>query len=133
MTNAAANFGRNELLQFGDWIANDAFRSIDQRRDYRGHMGEIAVPTLCVAGNKDRIAPPNTVKDAYELIGAHDKKLVVASHGQGYDANYGHLDLVIGPMAMKEIFPVVREWLEAHSGRELEARAKTGGEARASS
>jgi pimeloyl-ACP methyl ester carboxylesterase len=131
MTNAAANFGRNELLQFGDWIANDAFRSIDQKRDYRGHMRDVGVPTLCVAGNKDRIAPPNTVKDAYELLGSRDKKLVIASHGQGFDGNYGHLDLVIGPNAAKEVFPLVREWLEAHSA--TETRTKAGGEARSAS
>lgn len=120
MVNAAANFGRNELLQFGDWIASDQFRSIDHRRDYRKDMARIEAPLLLIAGNKDRLAPPPSVKDALELVGGADKKFVIASRGQAFERNYGHFDLVLGEQAAKEIFPLVIEWIETHGHGSVE-------------
>src|SRR5262249_10093072 len=46
MVNMIANFSRNELLQYSDWILNDVFRSIDHRRDYRTELDRIRVPAL---------------------------------------------------------------------------------------
>jgi pimeloyl-ACP methyl ester carboxylesterase len=121
MVNAAANFGMNELLQLGDWIESDQFRSIDHRRDYRKEMARIEAPVLFVAGNKDRLAPPPSVKDAYELCGSPAKKLVIASRASEFAANYGHFDLVLGTHVEKEIVPLVVGWLDEN---EIEAAAK---------
>jgi pimeloyl-ACP methyl ester carboxylesterase len=117
MVNAAANFGRNELLQFGDWIEHDQFRSIDHRRDYRKEMANITAPLLLIAGNKDRLAPPPSVKDALDLVASTDKKLVIASRGQSFEHNYGHLDLVLGESAPREIYPLVSQWIKERSER----------------
>jgi pimeloyl-ACP methyl ester carboxylesterase len=119
MVNATANFARNEMLQYGDWVANDRFRSIDQRRDYRKDLARATAPVLLIAGNKDRLAPPPSVKDALELIGSTEKKFVIASRGQSFEANYGHYDLVVGTRAPKEIYPLVGDWLE---GKRLDNR-----------
>src|SRR6185369_15263295 len=66
MVNMIANFARNELLQYGDWLVNDTFRSLDQRRDYRAELPRITVPTLFLAGPRDLLAPPDAVKDAHD-------------------------------------------------------------------
>lgn len=112
MVNVSANFGRNELLQYGDWIGGDHFRSIDHRRDYREEMRKIDVPILFLAGNKDRLAPPPSVKDACELVASSRKRFLIASRGRDFEANYGHLDLVLGASAPRDIFPVIEAWLE---------------------
>jgi pimeloyl-ACP methyl ester carboxylesterase len=112
--NAASNFGRNEMLQFSDWLEHDVFRSIDHRRDYRGGLAKIQTPLLFIAGNKDLIAPPPSVKDAHDAVASADKRFVIASRAQAFEANYGHLDLVLGQQAPREIFPLVVDWLEAH-------------------
>jgi pimeloyl-ACP methyl ester carboxylesterase len=118
LVNASANFGENEMLQLADWIGNDQFRSIDHRRDYRADLAKITTPILFVAGNKDRLAPPQSVKDAHDAVASSDKKLVITSRGQAFTANYGHLDLVLGRAAPKEIFPLIVEWLDrAERGR----------------
>jgi pimeloyl-ACP methyl ester carboxylesterase len=122
LVNASANFSENEMLQLGDWIANDQFRSIDHRRDYRKDLSKITAPVLLIAGNKDRLAPPPSVKDAYDAISSVDKKFVIASRGHSFQSNYGHLDLVLGRSAPKEIFPLVVEWLDAHQPK---ARVET--------
>jgi pimeloyl-ACP methyl ester carboxylesterase len=124
MVNGAANFARNELLQLGDWLGEDRFRSIDHRRDYRAELGRIQAPILFVAGNKDRLAPPPSVKDAYEAVASADKKLVIASRGQAFGSSYGHFDLTLGANAPKEIYPLVGEWLAAHDGVAEEDRTE---------
>jgi pimeloyl-ACP methyl ester carboxylesterase len=126
LVNGTVNFARNEMLQYADWIGNDQFRSIDHRRDYRKEMAKITTPMLFIAGNKDLLAPPPSVKDAYEAVASSDKKLVIASRGQALDANYGHLDLVLGRNAPKDIFPLVVDWLGAHADAGASADAGAG-------
>jgi pimeloyl-ACP methyl ester carboxylesterase len=115
MVNATSNFAENEMLQYSDWIANDTFRTLDQRRDYRKDLAKVTTPMMFLAGNKDRLAPPPSVKDAYEAVSSTEKRFVIASSRQAMDADYGHLDLVLGESAGRDIFPVVKSWLDERS------------------
>jgi pimeloyl-ACP methyl ester carboxylesterase len=112
MVNMVANFSRNELLQYSDWILHDAFRSIDRRRDYRAELGRITVPALLLAGPRDPLAPPDAVKDAFDAIGSTDKQFQICSRAQGMSANYGHFDLIIGRAAPQEVYPRVIAFLD---------------------
>ncbi len=114
MVNMIANFSRNELLQYSDWILNDVFRSIDQRRDYRAELGRITTPILFLAGPRDILAPPDAVKVTFEAVGSSDKQFQICSRAQGMQVNYGHFDMVIGNKATVEVFPLVSRWLEDH-------------------
>jgi pimeloyl-ACP methyl ester carboxylesterase len=125
MVNMIANFSRNELLQYSDWILNDVFRSIDQRRDYRSELGRITVPSLFLAGPRDALSPPDAVKDTCDAIGAADKQFVLCSRAQGMRVNYGHFDLVVGREAAAEVFPVISGWLGSVEQRRA-AREQAG-------
>lgn len=120
MVNMIANFARNELLQYSDWILSDVFRSIDQRRDYRAELPKLAVPTLFLAGSRDILATADAVKDTMEQLGATDKKFVLCSRAQGFSVNYGHFDLTIGNRTADEIFPLIGSWIDAHEGPAVE-------------
>jgi pimeloyl-ACP methyl ester carboxylesterase len=112
MVNAVANFARNELLQYADWIRGDVFRSIDQRRDYRAELGRIEVPALFIAGARDPFAGPDAVKETFDACtGIQDKEFRICSRAQGLRANYGHFDLLLGRDAPDEIYPMVARWL----------------------
>jgi len=124
MVNMIANFSRNELLQYSDWILHDTFRSIDQRRDYRAELSRITVPSLFLAGPRDALSPPDAVKDTCDAVGASDKQFVLCSRAQGMRVNYGHFDLVVGREAAAEVFPVISGWLKSVSER------RAGGEDR---
>lgn len=115
MVNLIANFSRNELLQYSDWIGNDVFRAIDRRRDFRAELGRIDVPTLFLAGPRDALSPPDAVKDTHDaFVGVRDKAFVICSRAQGMAVNFGHFDLVIGNEAPQEVYPRVASWIEAH-------------------
>jgi pimeloyl-ACP methyl ester carboxylesterase len=112
MVNAVSNFSRNELLQYADWIKNDVFRSIDQRRDYRAELPRIEVPALFIAGGRDPFAAADAVKETFDACtGIRDKTFKIASRAQGLEANYGHFDLLLGRGAPGEIYPMVVSWL----------------------
>ena len=114
MVNVIANFSRNELLQYGDWLMHDVFRSIDQRRDYRAELPRIHAPALFMAGPRDLLAPPDAVKDAYDAVSSADKRFVILSRAQRSTVNYGHFDMLLGTHARTDVFPVIRDWLVAH-------------------
>ncbi|HEX2569843.1 MAG TPA: alpha/beta hydrolase [Polyangia bacterium] len=118
MVNLIANFARNELLQYGDWLMNDVFRSLDQRRDYRAELSRLETPTLFLAGSRDLLAPPDAVKATHDTICSPDKRFVICSRAQKFAANYGHFDLLLGQHAPAEIFPLVRDWLAEHEHRQ---------------
>ncbi len=120
MVNLIANFARDELLQYGDWLVNDTFRSLDHRRDYRAELPRIAVPTLFLAGPRDILAPPDAVKDSFEAISSPDKRFQICSRAQKLSVNYGHFDLLIGSHAPTEIYPQVGDWIRAHAERVAE-------------
>jgi pimeloyl-ACP methyl ester carboxylesterase len=127
MVNLIANFARNELLQYADWIQNDTFRSIDHRRDYRADLPRLVLPVLFVAGPRDALAPPDAVKATFEAVGASDKRFVLCSRAQGFKVNYGHFDLLVGREAPREVYPLVAGWLAEKAG--LEQPGQKDGEA----
>lgn len=117
MVNLIANCARNELLQYGDWLVNDVFRSLDQRRDYRAELSRLDTPTLFLAGARDLLAPPDAVKATHDTISSPDKRFIICSRAQKFAVNYGHFDLLLGHHAPAEIFPLVRNWLAEHEPR----------------
>ncbi|MEO6954121.1 MAG: alpha/beta hydrolase [Polyangia bacterium] len=131
MVNAVASFASNELLQYADWIRNDQFRSIDQRRDYRAELGRITVPTLFVAGSRDPFAAPDAIKetaDAFTGVPNEEKEFRICSRAQGLRVNYGHYDLLWGRDAPDEIYPVVEAWLTQKARpAEVETPSDTAG------
>lgn len=123
MVNAVANFARNELLQYADWIRHDAFRSIDHRRDYRAELGRIEVPVLFLAGARDPFAAPDAVKETVDACtGAPQKEFKICSRAQGMRVNYGHFDLLLGRDAPEEVYPLVEAWLVKQEEGEKGAR-----------
>jgi pimeloyl-ACP methyl ester carboxylesterase len=128
MVNMIANFSRNELLQYSDWILNDAFRSIDQRRDYRAELPRVTTPILFLAGPRDALAPPDAVKETFEQVGSTDKQFQICSRAQGMRVNYGHFDLVIGRESPAEIYPLIQRWIETRSRSTQERTEQEGRE-----
>ncbi len=63
------------------------------------------MPILFIAGDKDKLAPPNAVKYAYKNVGSKDKNYVELK-------NYGHCDMIIGRNAEKDVYELIYEWLD---------------------
>ncbi|UJR79070.1 alpha/beta hydrolase [Sandaracinus amylolyticus] len=83
--------------------SRQGFKSLDGMIDYSAAFEMLDRPLLVIAGTEDQLAPPESVKPAYEGSKSHDKT---------YRAwPLGHLDLVMGREATRTVWPMVRDWL----------------------
>lgn len=78
--------------------------SYDGRTDYGAAFEHLDRPLLVVAGTEDGLAPPASVKPAFD-------------HSRSTDKTYrefplGHIDLIIGQQAPATVWPLVRDWLD---------------------
>jgi len=98
------NFGIGlDIIAGGDRVA---LRSSDGALDYGHAFESMNVPLMVVAGDMDDLAPPASVKVAYDRSRSQDKTFRVFP--------CGHADLVLGREAVTTIWPLVGEWLDRH-------------------
>ncbi|MEM1417688.1 MAG: alpha/beta fold hydrolase [Myxococcota bacterium] len=91
-----------DILAGGDRIV---LRSGDGALDYGAAFEALDVPLMVVAGDVDDLAPPASVKPAFERSGSTDKHFRVFP--------LGHADLIIGREAPTTVWPAIGDFLEA--------------------
>jgi len=99
------------VMQFSDSIRNGEMLSVDRRYSYTGNLHRITVPILIMGGSKDGFVDAEALKNAYDSVASRDKSLVIASVENGYTADYGHCDLVIGKNVAQDVYPAILNWL----------------------
>ncbi len=102
-------------LQLLGLMRTGAFGSADGTLDYRKDLGKVRTPVLVVAAKLDRIAVTPAVKDGFRALGG-EKEWFLAGQESGAEADYGHLDLVVGERASTEIFPRLLDFFDRHAG-----------------
>jgi pimeloyl-ACP methyl ester carboxylesterase len=80
------------------------FTSVDGREDYAARWEASRVPALIVAGTNDLLAPPSSVRPAFERG--------VSSVRSWKTVPLGHADLLVGRDAPEYTWPLVTAWLE---------------------
>lgn len=114
LANLVADIPRALMLQLRAWVAAGGRIATPLRPDLLGGLGAVRTPALLIAGAHDGVAPPESVRPAYDALGSEDKRLVVVGRATGFDHDYGHADLAIGRHAPQEVFPIITTWLEEH-------------------
>jgi pimeloyl-ACP methyl ester carboxylesterase len=118
LVSAGTSFSRKEMAQYLSWLSRDAFHSADEGRDYRSALAAVSVPCLLISGPRDPLAPAEAMEATSQALASAEKVSLLASRVQGMSTNYGHLDLLIGQNAPRDVFPHILKWLEVHSGAE---------------
>ena len=98
---------------FRSWIGDfyQKNKLVKGEIELRGHkvdLSNIACPLLNIAGAKDHICPFPQTEPLTDLVSSEDKELFVL------DA--GHVGLLTGRGAKKELWPKLSSWLEERSG-----------------
>ncbi len=108
----------DQLLQY---IKRGNFVSYDGKTNYTAALGKINVPVLQILGQLDNMVDPGFAAEVHQQLGSSNKKLRVFGRINGYRADYGHDDIVIGRHARDEVFPYITNWLtaEAVSSRKI--------------
>ncbi len=112
---AVDNVSPRVVQQTLQWVEQEDFLSADLQLSYRVKLGLVRVPTLIVAGAKDRVAPVGAVNYGFRSLTVNDRALLVFGKDYGYIHDYSHLGLLLGDGAYDEVFPVVFEWIEART------------------
>jgi len=102
------------FMQLHGWYRNNHFISEDGKFSYRNHLKDIRSPFLICAGSVDGLTGYPDVHFAFRKISSKKKKFVLFGKEQGHRTEYGHMDLVLGKNAPREVFPVVADWLNQH-------------------
>ncbi|MCB9779512.1 MAG: alpha/beta fold hydrolase [Alphaproteobacteria bacterium] len=70
------------------------------------------VPLFVLAGDQDHLMPPDDARVAYDRSGSHDKELCVLDDWSA-EVHWGHLDLVLGRLAPRHVWPRLHGWMQA--------------------
>lgn len=114
LANGVGNVSGGVALQVSEWSEKNVMRSVNGSVDYRENMRNIKLPFMAMAGQVDILAPPHMVQPIMGLTSSEDKIYRLFSVENGLSADYGHLDIILGPKVNQEVFPVITEWLANH-------------------
>jgi len=89
-----------DILRIG---ADRALTSRDGRTDYGAAFEHLDKPLLVIAGSEDTLAPPESVRPAFERSESRDKSFRAFP--------LGHIDLIVGRESPSTVWPTVRDWL----------------------
>jgi poly(3-hydroxyalkanoate) synthetase len=73
---------------------------------------------LLIGGEEDKLAPPESIRVVYRNVSSTDRTLRIFGPRSKDSAAYGHIDLILGKKAKREVFPVIARWLRQRDGRE---------------
>jgi len=116
LSQVASPLSREELGHFKTILRAGRFISADGEEDYLQTLSTLDVPLLSIAGENDRVAPPESVAAWTAHAGSSDETHWVMSEGNGHAADYGHLDLVLGNEARADVLNPIVNWLESRIG-----------------
>lgn len=99
-------------------IKQGEFVSADGSFSYRRNLAKVRVPLLLIGGEKDPLAPPESMRIVQRGVGSDDRTLRIFGPRAKDSAAYGHLDLILGKKAKEEVFPVIARWLRQRDAGE---------------
>lgn len=97
--------GLGEMRAMFEWAALKRFGGAAQ--DYVERFEAMNLPLLVIAGAKDDLAPPASVRPAYERSRSRDKSYRTLP--------LGHIDLLVGRDAPRSTWRTVTGWIDART------------------
>ncbi|CAN4121031.1 unnamed protein product [Withania somnifera] len=100
------------LLQLTTAFQERGLRDRSGKIFYKDHLHKSSVPVLALAGDVDRICPPDAVYETVKLIPENLVSYKVFGDADG--PHYAHYDLVGGHMAPERIYPCIVQFLSRY-------------------
>lgn len=121
MVDAMRDVPRALHREFAAWAMGDGELRVEGARAIDGLRG-LSLPVRFFAGAADGLAPPRSLKPAYEAWGADaggdaalDKDFVVLGRETGCGHDYGHGDMMYAERAPTEVFEPARRFLDGEA------------------
>jgi len=113
LDHAVEDMTGGDLSQLMRWFGEGGLTSQDGR-SYYDVFANIRHPILVLGSDRDNIAEPDAVRDAYNQLGTRFKKLLFVGKRFGSSRNYSHQDLLLAPDANQDVYPLAQRWLAKH-------------------
>lgn len=114
LTHAVESVPSSLILQIHSWLRHNHFVSKDGKINFMGNLEEITCPILMIAGSVDSFTTMADIRLAFRKIPNAKKELLIFGKDRGHQTEYGHVDLILGKNAPKEVYPHILRWLEEH-------------------
>ena len=101
--------GVNIFLTMMRWASDGSFEAVDGR-NYGDEFSALDVPLLVVAGDRDRMLPPEDARPAYDRSASSDKTFKIFNP-INEEVHWGHLDILLGKKAPQHTWPYLLRWL----------------------
>ena len=108
------------MTQFANSLKTGKMISSDGKVNYTDLMNLVKVPILIAGGGRDGFVTEKGLRGTYDAISSSDKSIVIFSKSNGYSADYGHCDLVLGKNSQTEVYPVILKWLDERTDKKNE-------------
>lgn len=79
--------------------------------DYSQGLEKIDLPVLSLAGRSDTMDPVEGCRALFEQVGTNKGEFRCLGRSEGYARDYGHVDMLIGADAEREIWPEIEAWI----------------------
>jgi pimeloyl-ACP methyl ester carboxylesterase len=83
--------------------------SFEGAPDLLGELARVQTPVLCVAGDRDELAPREATLALFEALGSPGKRWLEAGDDEGH---LGHTDLILGRRAPALVWAPIAAWLD---------------------
>ncbi|MDP3788849.1 MAG: alpha/beta fold hydrolase [Candidatus Omnitrophota bacterium] len=103
------------VSQFSDSIRKGKMISSDGQFNYTNALKNVKVPIFIMGGNGDGFVTEEGLKSIYDSVSSKDKSVAIFSQANGYSADYGHCDLILGRNSEKEVYPAILNWLNGRA------------------
>lgn len=102
------------LDQLVDAVETGELRSHNGELNYAEMLDKVTVPTFAAGGLVDAVSPPESVRFVYNHVGSQEKAFHIFSIVNNDSIDYGHMDMVFGRYARRDVFPAIDRWLADH-------------------
>jgi len=101
------------------WVKNNPWVDPDDGFSYEAAANDLQLPpTLYLTGAGDQyLGNPIDVQRFIDESGLHEYEFHVCGLENGYQVDYGHVDLLTHTKAREEVYPMVSDWFRQYLGK----------------
>jgi predicted alpha/beta hydrolase len=94
-----------------DCFRKGGLRSTDQQLIYSSRSKDITTPLLFISADKDVAWTPSVITENLKLFSNGNAEMLALGKKYGHSEHYGHVDILMGKNAEKEVYPEILKWL----------------------
>jgi pimeloyl-ACP methyl ester carboxylesterase len=80
---------------------------------YARNLQNVTVPILITCGATDQLAPPKVQQFLHDRVGSADKTMMVFGARNGFAADAGHNDSLVGLASRQTVYPYIESWISS--------------------